>query len=116
MNEMRKPGTSASGPVLRSLFSRAAGLARADALLNGLLCGVATDRVIAMFGGWSRCANVWALILGLFVAFVAYVALAPESMVTGCLVSARKCFLDNQVTRAERRQMRKKCLHKSLLY
>jgi hypothetical protein len=116
MNEMAKPGALASGPVLASLFSRTAGLARFAALLNALLCGGATDRVIAMFGERSRRANVWGLILGLLVAFVAYVALATESVETGCLVSTRKCFLDNQVTRAQCRQMRKKCLRKSLLY
>jgi hypothetical protein len=114
MTETGKPGAGASGPVLASLFTRTAGLARIAALFNALLCGVATDRVIAMIRGCNS--NVWGLILGLLVAIIVYVALAPESMVTGCLVSARKCFLDNEVTRSECTQMRKKCLRKSLLY
>jgi len=111
-----KARTGGSGPVLAGLFSRAAGLARADALLTALLCGGATGWVIAMFGKSSCSAIVWGSILGLLVALVAYFAIVPESMVTACLVSARKCLLDNQVTRAQCRQMRKKCLRKSLLY
>jgi hypothetical protein len=111
-----EPRTRASGPVLAGLFSRAAGLARADALMTALLCGGATGWVIAMFGRCSCSVIVLGLILGLLVALVAYVAIAPESMVTACLVSARECFLDNQVTRAQCRQIRKTCLRKSLLY
>jgi hypothetical protein len=110
-----KPRTGGSGPILAGLFSRAAGLAKTAALLTALLCGGATGRVIAMFGK-GHCAVTWAWILGLLVALVAYFAIAPESGVTASLVSARKCFVDNQVTRAQCRQMRKKCLRKSLLY
>jgi hypothetical protein len=111
-----KPRTGGSGPILAGLFSRAAGLASADALLTALLCGGATSWMVAIFGkgDWSGIAG--RCILGLLVALVAYSAVAPESAVTACLVSARKCFVDNQVTRAQCRQMRKKCLRKSLLY
>jgi hypothetical protein len=111
-----KPNPRASGPVLASLFSRAQGLARADALLTALLCGGATGWVIAMFGRCESSGIVRGLILGLLVALGAYIAIAPESIVTACLVSARKCLLDNQVTCAQCRQMRKECLRKSLLY
>jgi len=110
------PRTGGSGPVLAGLFSRAAGLARADALLTALLCGGATGWVIARFGKGDCSAIAWGSILGLLVALVAYFAIVPESVLTACLVNARKCFLDNQVTRAQCRQMRKKCLRKSLLY
>jgi hypothetical protein len=109
------PRTGGSGPVLAGLFSRAAGLAKTDALLTALLCGGAIGRVIAMFGK-GHCAIAWGWLLGLLVALVAYFAITPDSGVTACLVSARKCFLDNQVTRAQCRQMRKKYLRKSLLY
>jgi hypothetical protein len=111
-----KPRTGGSGPVLAGLFSRAAGLARADALLTALLCGGATSWMIAIFGKGHCSGTACRCILGLLVALVAYLAIAPDSGVTACLVSARKCFLDNQVTRAQCRQMRKKCLRKSLLY
>lgn len=108
--------TGAPGPVLASLFSKAAGLARADALLTALLCGGIITLVVAKLGERGCSAIAWGVFLGLLVAFVAYIAMAPESMVTACLVSARKCFLDNQVTRTQWRQMRKQCLRKSLLY
>jgi hypothetical protein len=112
-----KPRTGGSGPVLAGLFSRAAGFARADALLKALLWGGATSWVvIAIFGKGGCSAIAWRCIPGVLVALVAYLAIAPDSGVTACLVSARKRFLDNQVTRAQCRQMRKKCLRKSLLY
>ncbi len=116
MKEIAKTGAGAPRPLLAGLFSRTARLARFAALLNALLCGAATDRLIVMFAGCSRSADVCGVIFGLFVAFVVYLALAPESMVTGCLVSTRTCFLDNQVTRSECRQMRTKCLRRSLRY
>lgn len=108
--------TRAPGPVLASLFSKAAGLARADALLTALLCGGIIALVVAQLGESGCSAIAWGVVLGLLVAFVAYIAIAPESMVTACLVSARKRFLDNQVTRTQCRQMRKQCLRDSLLY
>jgi hypothetical protein len=111
-----KPRTGGSGPVLAGLFSSAAKIATADALLTALLCGGAIGWVIAAFGKTSCGAIVLGSILGALLALVSYFAIVPESMVTACLVSARKCFLDNQVTRAQCRQMRKKCLRKSLLY
>jgi hypothetical protein len=111
-----KPRTGGSGPVLASAFLRAAGLARADALLTALLCGGATGWVIAMFGKCERNAIISGCLVGLLVALIAYFAIVPDSGVTACLVSARKRLLDNQVTGAQCRQMRKKCLRKSLLY
>jgi hypothetical protein len=109
-----KPRAGAPGPVLASLFSRAHGLTLADALLTALSCGGAMGLVIAQPGCTK--AMIWGVLLAVLIAIVAYIALAPESMVTACLVSARKCFLDNQVTRSECVQIRKKCLRKSLLY
>jgi hypothetical protein len=111
-----KPRTEALGAVLAKLFARAAGLARADALLAAPLCGGATGWVIAILGRGHWSAMAWGLILGLSVALIAYLTIAPEPIVTACLLSARKCFLDDQVTRTQCRQMRKQCLRKSLLY
>jgi len=110
------PRTGAPGSVLASLFSKAARLARADAILTALLCGGIITLVVSKLGEHDCSAIAWGVVLGLLVAFVAYIAIAPESMVTACLVSARKYFLDNQVTRTQWRQMRKQCLRKSLLY
>jgi hypothetical protein len=111
-----KPRAVAPGPVLASLYSKAHGLAKTDAFLTALLCGGATGLVVAKLGDGGTKAIVWGVLLGLLIAIVAYVAIGPESMVTACLVSARKCFLDNQVTLTQCRQMRKQCLRKSLLY
>lgn len=110
-----KSRSGGSGPLLAGLFLRAAGLARADALLTALLCGGAAGWMIAIFAKGNH-TIAWSCILGVLVVFVVYFAIAPESGVTAGLLSARKCFLDNQVTRAQCRLMRKKCLRKSLLY
>lgn len=107
-----KPPTATPGPVLARLYSKAHGLARTDALLIALLCGGATGLMIAQHGNGPIKAIIW----GLLIAIVAYVAIAPESIVTACLVSARQCFLENQITSSQCRQMRKECLRKSLLY
>jgi hypothetical protein len=107
-----KPPTAAPGPVLANFFSKARGLARTDALLTALLCGGATGLVVAQLTNGAIKAIIW----GSLIAVVSYIAIAPESIVTACLVSARKCFLDNQVTCSQCRQMRKQCLPKSLLY
>jgi hypothetical protein len=111
-----KPRAVKHGPALASLFFKAHGLEKIDALLTALLCGGATGLVVAKLGDGGTKATLWGVLLGLLIAIVAYVAIGPESMVTACLVSARKCFLDNQVTRTQCRQMRKQCLRKSLLY
>jgi len=111
-----KPRAVASGPILASLFSKAHGLAKASGLLTAALCGGVTSLVGAKLGDSGTKAIVWGVLLGPLIAIVAYVAIDPESMVTAFLVSARKSFLDNQVTRAQCRQLRKKCLRKSLLY
>lgn len=112
----RKPRVGAPGTVLAGLFSRNHRLAKTDALLTALLCGGATGLVVARLGDGGTKAIVWGVLLGVLIAIVAYVAIGPESMVTACLVSARKCFLDNQVTRTQCQQMRKQCLRKSLRY
>lgn len=109
-----KPTTVAPGPVLASLFSQAHGLAMTNALLTALLCGSATSLLAARL--WHPKCIFWDIVLGILIALVTYVVLAPESMVTACLVSARKRFLDDQITITQRRQMRKSCLRKSLLY
>ena len=111
-----KPRTGVHSPVLASLFFKAAGFARADALLTAPLCGGTISWVFAILGSGRWSAVALGLILGFLGAFVAFVVIAPESLVTVCLVSARKCLLDNQVTCAQYRQMRKQCLRKSLLY
>src|ERR1039458_5166634 len=88
----------APGPVLASLFSKAHALTKTDAVLTALLCGAAVGLVITEVWDGSTKAIVWGVVLGLLIAAVVYLALAPESMVTACLISARKRFLDNQLT------------------
>jgi hypothetical protein len=111
-NVTAKPSTASLGSVLANHFSKAHGLAKADAYLSAVLCGGATCRLIAQLGNGGIKAIIW----GSLVAIGAYIAIAPKSTITACLVSARKCFLDNLVTCSECREMRRKCLRKSLLY
>lgn len=108
----QKPPVVQPGPVLASLFSRAHALAKTDAILTALLCGCAIGLVVAEFSDNT----IKGALFGMLIAVFVYLALSPESMVTGCLISAQKRFLDNQVTCTGREQMRKKCLRKSLLY
>lgn len=111
-----KPAVVRAGPILASLFSKAHGLTKTDAVLTALLGGGAVGFVITEVWDGSTKAIVWGVVLGLLIAAVVYLALAPESMVTACLISARKCFLDNQLTVTGCYRDRKKCLRKSLLY
>jgi hypothetical protein len=107
---------AAAGPILASFFSKMHALTKTDAVLTALLCGGAVGLVITKVWDGSTKAHVWGVVLGLVVAFAVYIAVAPESMVTACLVSARKQFLDGLITRSECVQLRKHCLRKSLLY
>jgi len=108
----QKPAVVQPGPVLASFFSKAHALAEIDAILTALLCGGAVSLLVADPSDNA----IKGALLGLLIAAVVYLALSPESMVTGCLISAQKCFLDSQITRTQCRQMRKQCLRKSLLY
>lgn len=109
------PRVVQSGPVLSSLFSKAHGLATIDAILTALLCGGASALVVVELWNSPQAIN-WAVALGVLIALIAYLALAPESVETGCLVSARKRFLDDQITSAECVKARKLCLKKGLWY
>lgn len=105
-----------SGPVLGSFFSKAHALAKVDAVLTALLCGGAVG--LFAFHNFSRgCwGSIRAGLLGLVIAGAVYLAFAPDSVLTACLVSIRKQFLDGLITGAQNTQMRKRCLRKSLLY
>ena len=111
-----RPAVVPVGPILASLFSKAHALTKTDAVLTALLCGGAVGLVITEVWDGSTKAIVWGVILGLLVTAVVYLALAPESMVTACLIGARKRFLDNHLTSTGYEQARKRCLRKSLLY
>lgn len=111
-----KRAVAPAGRVLASLFSNAHALTKIDAVLTALLCGGAVSLVITEVWNGSTKAIVWGVVLGLLIAAVVYFALAPESVVTACLMSARKRFLDNQLTSTGCEQARKQCLQKSLLY
>lgn len=111
-----KTAVAAAGPILANFFSKAHALTETDAVLAALLCGGAVGLVSTEVWDCSTRAKAWGVVLGLLIAAVVYLALAPESMVTACLISARKRFLDNQLTITGCEQARKQCLRKSLLY
>ena len=88
-------------PSSPAFFPKPMDSPRSMRILTALLCGGASGLGGSSCGKGSPQAIIWAVVLGVLIALVAYLALAPESVVTGCLVSARKRFLDDQVTSAE---------------
>ena len=111
--------TPPKGSVLGGLFSRAQSLATvAGALASGLLCATAVLLVMKFCSSetWTMPCGGLVLAGGFVVGAVAYTLFAPGPAVTACLSTARSLFLDNLVTVDECRQMRRKCLRKSLLY
>ena len=104
------------GSELSAMFSRQHVLIKTDAAATALVCGAATAIVLASIGGYVSTWWYAGAIAGALTACVIYLVRSPDSMVTRCLLAARKEFLDDRTTVLECERMRRQCLRKSLWY
>ncbi len=116
MSEPQPVSQPQGGAELSSIFATRHKLIEANAAGTALVCGAAVAIIMASFGLYPDNWRYLTIAVGLVIAGLTYLICSPDSMVTRCLLAARKEFIDDRITGIECEEKRRRCLRKSLRY